>query len=283
MATTLGRNAVATLLAILFLLGLGMTPAMAEDDEGYSKNDYPETLSGPRLFHYTSFRFNVGTLFISGQTQDVQIIELSPGATVGILPELSLDFDIEMDIITGDKSGFTFASFGTGVNYTFYNVRPVILTTGIHFRLINQSLENVAGADVFYMRPYLASGIEAWRFYFSPYLGVPIYIDTNNDNDQTLFAKRKPDYFLDDDPFGLDYGIPISFLVYGGFYLTVEPSAVTWFQPDLETYIYVTPGVFYRMGMFQAGLGVRIRVYPDTDNNLGEERWAIVINAGVSF
>jgi len=272
-------------LAILVLTLLAFSPstAMAQGGE-FSDDDYPESLTGPRLFSYTSFHLLVGTVFYNSQNlndPDLSVITLNPGATIGILPELSIDVDIWMDIITGDQSDFTFSAFGTGLNYIFFNVKPVILTTGIGFRLINQSLSSTFSPDIFFLRPYLGSGIGVWRLYFSPYVGVPIYIDVNNDNDADPYPDRKAETsWMDRDPFGVDYGVPISLLVWDPIYLTVEPSGLTFFYPETDTTLWITPGILMRGGMFRMGLGVQIRLYPEGDST---DRWMIIGSAGVAF
>lgn len=300
------RSSFATLLIAAFLLVFLSSPmsvAAAEDswedkdkysgsgdekDEGdYNVKNYPESLSGPRMFPYTSIQLGLNIM----QFRDnARVVEIIPGATVKIIDDLSVNADIAFDIVTGgDEVGddFTFGHFGLGALYTVYNRKPLVVSTGVYFRLINQSMGDTVRADILLNRPYVIVGIEAGRFYFSPYLGVPIYVDLDEGNDDVGYPKRNPFRMIyDASPFGLDYGIPISFRVFESLFITVAPEGETWLYPDdiepMNIY-HVTPGVMYRTGNAMFLIGVRVRIYPEPDEDRGEYRWYPVAQGGLVF
>jgi len=264
------------------------------DQQKVTKNDVPPALTGPTPFPRTTIGLGLGYTQLDDGITALDIIGLGLAGSFEVIPyRLSIMADLSMNIVTGDRSQFTFGHFGLGAQYTFYNDSPIVMAAGMNVRLLNTALNKVYSPDVFFMRPYYTLGIHVWRFSISPYVGVPIYADTNEDDDDDKYPDRWPYYAMDKNPFGLDYGIPIALLLAGGFYLTVEPSGVSWLYPDTATYLFVTPGLLYKSGVFTMGLGIRFRVYPETVNTYGlaadgsggtsNEFWSIVVSAGVSF
>ena len=300
-----------------------------EEDAG---EDYTESITGPRLLPHSSFRFSLDQgVYEQGDHEQgyarVRDVQLNLGGSYAVLPgELSIGADIGMNIITGDKSGFLFSSFGTNFIYTFYRKRPLLLSTGVGFSLMNQSFDDVFSPDIFHLRPFLGAGTGFWRLYFGPYVGFPIFIDINNDNDPgylckrgiradtdprfidvlpkedkeksreegelrddntlkdgTCFPDRRFNYKYDRDPFGVDYGIPVSLRIVKTFFLVMEPSGMTWLYPDTATTFWLTPGLLYRAGFIVVGGGVRFRLWTSDSDEEDRTFWTPVIYTGVSF
>ncbi len=291
------------------------------------KSEYPESLTGQRLFTGWAFSFSIyRTQYFSGRNEvvgrelednwlpeeyelipdvDLEVVTFYPSGSIRLIDTVSLDLDFSMRAIRGDYSDFNFGHFGIGVNYNFFNVGPIALTTGIHFKLINQSFKNTFSPDIFYLRPYLASGIKIWRFSFGPYIGLPVNIDIDEDNDpnnycrfgpdndsatpgnipdpNACYPRRTRDYYRDRNPLGIDYGVPIGFQIWGGLHLMVEPSGLSWLYRDRDTSLWVTPGLQYKGSMFVLGFGVQVRVYSDDPTYDNTEIWNLVVHGGVSF
>lgn len=251
---------------------------------------FPPDTRGSTFFPTTSFHLGFGYEGYSDpDTVDTTLIMINPGGSFG-WDRVSVRADIEMDLIIQDKrnpafkgggSDFVFGSFGVGSSYTYYNHRPFALTAGIDFRFINQSFGDTFSMDVFHLRPFQAVGIQVSWFTFTPYVGLPVYFDTNNGNDGDAYPKRRPSN-IDDFTMGIDYGIPIVLNVPRfPVALMFEPSGVTWFTPETQTYIYLTPAILYSSRYLTTGLGVRLQVHPKTRD--GERMWEPVVFGGIHF
>lgn len=263
----------------------------------HSDKNYPYPISGQYPFASTSFSFFYQWSGYSGQDysdnySDIELTlhELYLGGSYAIFPnKLSVSANLSMDIVTGHRSDFIFHHFGLGTTYTFYNIHPVMISFGFDLTLANQSLNKTFSADILGMRPYLVSGINVWRLYFSPYLGVPIYVDLNESNDEIhpcsagrCFPDRRPDFWYDRNPFGIDYGVPISLQVIGGFFINVEPTGMTWLYPESNTTLWITPGLQYR-SILVMNFGVRIRLYSNNPDVATSRRYEFVLNGGITF
>lgn len=263
-------------------------------DPDYDQKNYPESLVGDPLFSYTSISLHFDTMLYRdvGKNFDIEVFTLEPRFSVGFLKRWRLSGDVGVSIMTGDETDFVFDNFGLGVAYTVFNTYPVVITPGVYFKVINQSLQDTFSADVFYTRPYLATGIVVlpkW-VYLSPYVGVPMYFDINDDNDNSQKLNPNPPKTNPRNLFatpgkaaliGVDYGIPLTVTIWGPWALTFEPSGVTWFADETDTILYVTPGIMMKGSRFQMGAGVKVRVYPG--NWQDQERFNIIFNGGVTF
>lgn len=270
-------------LNLLFILLVLTFSVNALAEEPFSQSEYPETIVGPEQFPKTTFHIFMDYERQTDGISKIDVFDLNPGGSFAILPgTFSISADIWMDIFSGDASGFRFEGFGLGGTWAFYNSKPLVLSTGIDFRLVNQSFKNVAGADVFETRPFLASGVGIMWFFIGPYVGFPMAFDINDDNDNTPFPDRNINMWDSgyDFAFAVDYGIPLSFNLLDSFRLALEPSGITYIRPEVHTELYLTPGVILKFGMFSMRVGVKIRLYPEDDNY---ERYNLVIRGGLSF
>lgn len=286
----------------LALLGLSGLAAARAEAASFTTRNYAPSLTGQVGFAQSSFGFGFGISRYDmpayhDRTEDntrIDIYRFDLAGSYAILPnKLSIGADLSMQIIAGDRSDFAFGHFGLSSTYTFYNQAPVFVSAGLGLKLLNQSLSSTFSPDVFYMRPFIVAGVNVWRVYITPYLGIPVYIDTNNDNDLPdtfctrgaghCYPERHPNYWQDDNPFGVDYGVPVAFGITNSFFLTVEPSGMTWLYPDHITTLWVTPGVMYRATPIILGAGVKFRVYTTNENANEDDFWQVVFTASLVF
>ncbi len=293
-----------------------------EDDEGDReiRNDYPDSPTVPVPFPRTRFYFQVNSASYSGREyvtdangnlvtdqdgyleyndRSVAPVVLNPGASIALLDDkLGLQFDLGLSINQGDApSPVTMAHFGLGVSYVAYESGSMIVMVGLYNKLGNDSMESFFSPDYLYMRPYATLGYRIWRFTLQPFLGLPKYFDTNEDNDpgtitcnmgtctltgkkESRFPNRIPNVLADDQYLGIDYGLPISLSIYKGTYFSLTPSGTYWLVPETLMYNYITPGIGYRQENFNAMFGIQFRLPP---KHKDQETWQVVLNAGYAF
>jgi hypothetical protein len=285
--------------AAALLVMLAAVPAQAQN---LSTSNYALNITGQMGFATTTFGFGYSyTGYDMPEYHDftnpnvaVQVHTIDLMGSYAILPNrLSVGVDLSMEIMAGDRSDFAFGHFGLSTVYTFFNSRMAFASVGLGVKLLNQSLRNTFSPDELFFRPYVVTGVTVWRLYFTPYVGVPIFIDINSDNDPgdnlqncgpgTCYPDRHPNYWQDDNPFGLDYGVPIGLRVISNFYLTVEPTGMTWLYPNHITTLWVTPGVMWQGSPIVAGVGLKMRVYTTDSAAEKEDFWQLVFSAGVYF
>ncbi len=272
-----------------------------KDDTGKTVDEskYPEPFNGQRIVPKWRFSLGVDMAFYDDGTDAIQAYTFRPGGQFVILKKkLSLNFDMGLGILSGDaKTSFIIPDFNIGFLYALYNKKPIIIAAGLDLRFISQSLQDVFSMDVFHPRPFVTVGMAFIdRVFITPFFGIPIFIDTNSGNNssatkcangtsnaasQKCYPQRIPDYSLDKNPFGIDYGIPVAFRVFGGVHLVAEPTGITLIYPEHQTAIFVTPGINYKTKRFQAGAGVQLRVWESYPTD--ERMWQVVVKAGVTF
>jgi|GEM_PF-5384601 len=271
------------LIKIFAIMTLVLVSFSAYAEEPFSQAEYPETIIGPTLFPKTTFHVYFDYQQQSNGIDSVDVFTLNPGGSISIIPgTFAISVDAWMDIFSGDASGFRFEGFGLGGVWAFYNKKPVVLSTGVDFRLVNQNFDRVGGADVFETRPFLAAGIGIMWFFLSPYVGLPMSFDINDDNDNTLFPDRNVNRWdaAHDFAMAIDYGIPLSFGLLNFLHLAIEPSGITYLRPDVRTELYLTPGIILKGGLFILRAGVKIRLYPEDSDY---RRYNLVVRGGINF
>ncbi len=300
--------------------------AMVEDD---GKSIQGSTSQKPVTPGW-GFQFGIGyrqdTQFYQGETYKVDEVNINPGLTIPVYaPYVQMSFDINMGILIGDMpSSFVFESFGLGGQYTFFNKHVVeqiriVAATGLGMRFISQSYKDVFSMDIYHIRPYITGGpvfeiADFLQISMIPYFGIPLYFDTNSDNDPdfltdvpnspgsqggpdstsysgavagialgspdaSLPPNRRQSYFLDESPGGVDYGLPLVFHFPYGIRLGGEVYGTSWMWPEASSWNYGMPFVGFSSGPFGMTLGV---VFP-LDHRDVQEGWTLSIGAGASF
>ena len=152
----------------------------------------------------SAWGYRQDTQYFQNETYETTEISLNPGLTIPVYaPYVQMNFDIQMGVLFGDMpQSFVFESFGLGAQYTFFNKHVVeqiriVAATGLGMRFISQSYMDVFSMDVYHIRPYITSGpvFEVADFLaisILPYVGIPLYFDTNSDNDPDLPRRHAP-------------------------------------------------------------------------------------------
>lgn len=244
--------------------------------------------------------------------------------------KLAVFGDLQMGILWGDSdSSFVMESFAFGGQYTFLNSSPFVLAAGLGMRFISQSYQDFFSMDVFHLRPYLTGGpvidIGALMLCIIPYVGLPLYFDTSDENDPdfidgrvrttpgsqggpllvsysrvnsalrtatyinasgeydkndpSLPPNRRQNYFLDESPGGIDYGLPVILDLPLGLFGIVEVFGTTWLWPERDSWNYAGPTVGWAPGFFAVSLSWIFAL----DHKDIQEDWSFSVGFAVMF
>ncbi len=100
-----------------------------------------------------------------------------------------------------------------------------------------------------------------------------------NKNDPALPPNRRQNYFLDESPGGIDYGLPVILDLPLGLFGILEVFGTAWLWPERDSWNYAGPTVGWAPGLFAVSLSWIFAL----DHKDIQEDWTFSVGFGLMF